>query len=291
MLGRLLSEAGVDVENDLGSDLLTAAEAAVRGGEAAIALYGNSEVDVRSKGAGGPVTQADHASNDAILSFLRRERPDDPILSEESPHPALLDASDRLWVVDPLDGTKEFLARNGEFSVMVGLALSAAAAAGAVYQPAVERLYLGIVGCGAWLVEHPRDSASIYPLDADRVTIGRLRFVRSRSHPSDRLRRLEAELGDLQSVVSGSVGVKCALIAADLADLYVHPVPYLKEWDTCAPEAMLRAAGGLVTDCSGEPLSYGKPEPVQPGGIFAGTRDAWSRVAPIVRAVTRDMFA
>ncbi len=86
------------------------------------------------------------------------------------------------------------------------------------------------------------------------------------------------------------MGVKCALITNREADLYVHPVPYLKEWDTCAPEALVRAAGGRVTDCAGRSLQYGKPEPVQPGGIFAATRDVWSLVAPIVLRETRDMF-
>jgi 3'(2'), 5'-bisphosphate nucleotidase len=290
MLSRVLSEAGIAVADGLGGDLLAAARAALRGGEAAMAFYGDSTVDVRSKGAGAPVTEADHASNDAILALLERARPKEPILSEESPAPSLRGATDRLWIVDPLDGTKEFLARNGEFSVMVGLSRRGAAVLGAVFQPAVGRLYLGAIGQGAWLIEQALDSPSIRPLEAVGTSLDRLRFVRSRSHPAERLRRLEGQLGEFEPVVSGSVGVKCALIAAGSADLYVHPVPYLKEWDTCAPEALLRAAGGRVTDCAGEPLSYGKPEPVQPGGIFAATHEVWSRVAPIVLSVTRDMF-
>jgi 3'(2'), 5'-bisphosphate nucleotidase len=289
MLMRVLIEAGIGQTDD-GKDLITAARAALRGGQAALPFYGDATVDVRSKGAGGPVTEADHASNEAILKLLERERPEDPVLSEESPSPSPARPADRLWIVDPLDGTKEFLAGNGEFSVMVGLSRDGAAVLGAVFEPDIGRLYLGAIGLGAWRVDRPLDAPSIRPLDAARTAVDRLRFVRSRSHPSERLRRLEAQLGDFTPVVSGSVGVKCALITNGEADLYVHPVPYLKEWDTCAPEAVVRAAGGRVTDCAGGPLAYGKPQPVQPGGIFAATHDVWSLVAPIVLRETRDMF-
>jgi 3'(2'), 5'-bisphosphate nucleotidase len=87
-------------------------------------------------------------------------------------------------------------------------------------------------------------------------------------------------------VLSGSVGVKCSLIAEGEADVYVHPVPFLKEWDTCAPETVLRGAGGRVTDCAGEALTYGKEKPAQPRGIFAGRADVWARALPLVREVT-----
>jgi 3'(2'), 5'-bisphosphate nucleotidase len=110
-----------------------------------------------------------------------------------------------------------------------------------------------------------------------------LRFVRSRSHPDERIRRLEAALGEVEVILSGSAGSKCALVASGAADLYVHPVPYLKEWDTCAPDAKLRAAGGRVTDCEGEALRYGKDHPAQPGGIFAAHPAAWEYALPIVR--------
>jgi 3'(2'), 5'-bisphosphate nucleotidase len=95
-------------------------------------------------------------------------------------------------------------------------------------------------------------------------------------------------LGDVEVILSGSAGSKCALIASGAADLYVHPVPYLKEWDTCAPEAMLRAAGGRVTDCRGDALRYGKIHPAQPGGIFAAHPAAWEYALPIVREIANE---
>jgi len=271
-------------------DLYLAADAALRGGEAAMRHYGSS-LDVSDKGHNDPVTEADRAANRAILALLAAERPTDVVLSEESPPPAPEQRGGRLWVVDPLDGTKEFIARNGEFCVMVGLAEGGRAVLGAVYQPDPHLLYLGIVEGGAWMVDLGEPSPSARPLSAVTGEPPPLRLVESRSHTDERLRRLEQELGDVRVVRSGSVGIKCALVARGLADLYVHPVPFLKEWDTCAPEAILRGAGGRVTDCAGQALGYGKPNPPQPGGIFAACADVWESVAPIVRRVAAPLFA
>lgn len=279
-------------DDGLIEDLRVAARAAFVGGRAACRFYESGELEVEQKGVNDPVTAADHASNTAILGVLRESRPADAILSEESAPPETRRLGGRLWVVDPLDGTKEFIARNGEFSIMVGLARGGSAVLGAVYQPAIDRLYLGIPGRAAWVVTDVQQGAACERMSvADTAPVGEaLRFVRSRSHPDPRLRALESALGAIVTVVSGSVGIKCALIARGEADLYVHPVPYLKEWDTCAPEAILRGAGGAVTDCSGEPLSYGKPDPRQPGGIFAAHPEVWRRTASAVLDVTRPLF-
>lgn len=273
-------------------DLRVAATAAIAGGEAACTFYEEGTLHVEYKGSDDPVTAADHAANAAILRVLQPARPDDSILSEESVPPERSGADGRLWVVDPLDGTKEFIARNGEFSIMVGLAEDGAAVLGAVYQPAIDRLYLGIADMAAWdVVDAQQDAVGrALTITANPANRGSLRFVRSRSHPDKRLSELEAALGEIETVISGSVGIKCALIARGEADLYVHPVPYLKEWDTCAPEAVLRGAGGSVGDCAGRPLSYGKSDPHQPGGIFAAHPDVWRQTEAIVRTVTRALF-
>jgi 3'-phosphoadenosine 5'-phosphosulfate (PAPS) 3'-phosphatase len=166
-----------------------AAGAALAGGRAAGAYYGSDDLGVRDKSAGGdavaaadtaddPVTLADHAANDAILDYLR-ERTAEPVLSEESRPPDAVSDAERLWIVDPLDGTKEFIARNGEFSVMVGLAERGSALLGAVYQPAIGRLYLGDVNRGAWLVQNPdtasetRSTMRIHKMCAHRARRGR----------------------------------------------------------------------------------------------------------------------
>ncbi|MFQ5889941.1 MAG: 3'(2'),5'-bisphosphate nucleotidase CysQ [Gemmatimonadota bacterium] len=266
------------------AELAIAARAVVRGGEAAMRLYRLGSLAVTDKAVDDPVTEADHASNEQILDCLRLHRPFDPVVSEEVPAPPASSAK-RLWLVDPLDGTKEFIAANGEFSVMVGLAIDGWAALGAVFQPDLDLLFLGVADVGAYVVEGASKDGRARPLRIEGRPVERLRLVRSRSHPDPRLRSLEESLGEVDTVRSGSVGIKCALIALGRADLYVHPVPHLKEWDTCAPEAILRGAGGRVTDCLGRPLSYAKADPRQPGGIFAAREDVWHRVAHLVATV------
>jgi 3'(2'), 5'-bisphosphate nucleotidase len=271
------------VAGPAGAELALAAGAALAGGMAALGLYGRDDLAIEDPTGRGPVTAADRASQAAILEILAAAGDERPILSEEAPAPDGPPGG-ALWVVDPLDGTREFIDRIGEFSVMVGLAVAGAAVLGAVYQPATDRLFAGDVRCGAWSVDHAREGGEPGTLRVGELG-SPLRFVRSRSHPDERIRRLEAALGDAEVILSGSAGSKCALIATGAADLYVHPVPYLKEWDTCAPEAMLRAAGGRVTDCGGGPLRYGKADPAQPGGIFAAHPAAWETALPVVSGI------
>ncbi|MEJ2547588.1 MAG: 3'(2'),5'-bisphosphate nucleotidase CysQ [Gemmatimonadota bacterium] len=277
---------------DIARDLRTAAEAALRGGGAAMSHYGSERLAISEKGVDDPVTAADHAANDAIHDVLAARAPGDPILSEESPPPAETETGPetRLWVVDPLDGTKEFIAQNGEFAVMVGLAIGGGAAAGALYQPDPGILYLGWSGGGAWAIPIQEKDEEWEGREAMALHLGPepaepVRFIRSRSHPDPLLAKLEERLPDARTVLCGSVGVKCARIATEAADVYVHPVAFLKEWDTCAPEAVLRGAGGRVTDCGGEPLTYGKPDPRQPRGIFAAREHTWGALRPMVQEI------
>jgi 3'(2'), 5'-bisphosphate nucleotidase len=237
------------------------------------------------KAAGDPVTEADLAANRAVLAVLRRMDGGTPVLSEESRDDAARLAHPEIWVVDPLDGTKEFLARNGEFAVMVGLARGGRAVLGAVYLPAVDVLYAGVVGGGAWV---ERAGGERRPLASVPADVSHLRMVGSRSHPDPLLRAMQEALDVTDVEPAGSVGVKCGRIAEGRRDVYIHPVPYLKEWDTCAPEAVLRAAGGTVTDCRGKPLAYNKATPAQRDGIVACGAGAsafvLSRIGPLYEA-------
>ena len=227
-----------------------------------MAHYGTAESS--AKAGGSPVTAADHAANAVIIDAIRAAYPGDAILSEESKDSADRLTASRVWIVDPLDGTKEFLARNGEFSIMIGLAVDGEAVLGVVYMPDGDRLYAAARGIGATMeVECEKQG-----LRTDR-NHWPPRMVGSRSHADALTLLIRDRLGVTDVAPSGSVGVKCALIAEGKRDLYVHPVPYLKEWDTCAPEVILREAGGEVTDCLGEPLRYNKPDPRQPNGILA----------------------
>ena len=270
-------------------DLLIAARAALLGGRAALSYYRSASLRTSEKGPGDPVTEADLAANRAVLSVLGEECPDDPILSEESPPPGSVAATGRLWVVDPLDGTREFIDGIDEFAVMVGLAECGRASLGAFYVPGTGLLYVGAVDGGAWIARceggagtGPLQIGEFRRLRVGEPKQGEVRLVRSRSHPHERLAAIESALPVVEVIPSGSVGVKCARIAEGVADLYVHPVPYLKEWDTCAPEAVLRGAGGRVTDCGGVELLYGKPDPSQPSGILAGDPTSWAEALPLV---------
>jgi len=256
-------------------ELDTACDAARRGGARVLDFYGSTDSVLKT--GGSPVTAADHASSEAILAHIAAAFPGDAILCEETADdPSRLNAS-RLWIVDPLDGTKEFLAQNGEFSVMIGLVVNGKPVAGAVYLPAQDVLYAAAEGLGAF-VERAGVRA---PLRCAARTEG-LRIVTSRSHSDSVVESMCGALPITERRPSGSVGIKCALIAEGECDLYAHPVPYMGEWDTCAPEIILREAGGSVTDCAGEPLQYNKPDPKQPGGILACAPGLLPLVLPAV---------
>lgn len=260
----------------LAAELETAARLAREAGAAALGFYGNIPMEYTGS---SPVTAADRASNDVIVAGLKHAFPADAILSEESADtPDRLGAS-RVWIVDPLDGTKEFIARNGEFSIMIGLAIDGIAVLGVVYRPDGDVLYLAADGFGSWADRNGERVRLRCASSGDRAP----RMVGSRSHNDSLIQRIGDALGVTDVKVSGSVGLKCALIAENQRDLYVHPVPYLKEWDTCAPEMILREAEGWVSDCSGDRLQYNKSNPVQPNGIIACTHFIAERVVAAVR--------
>ena len=265
-------------------ELECARRLAVAAGDAAMRHYGSALPELKS--CDSPVTIADRAANDVIVRGLAAEFPADAILSEESADSPARLAARRVWVVDPLDGTKEFLAQNGEFSIMIGLAIDGAAHLGVVYAPATRTLYSAVSGGGA-VVE--RDGVA-HPLRREAPQ-GSLRLVGSRSHADPRVTAIQRALAIDVTRPSGSVGIKCALIAEDECDLYVHPVPYMKEWDTCAPEVILSEAGGVVVDCHGDPLRYNKPDPRQPQGILAAAPEVLERVLDTVRSVAAPALA
>jgi 3'(2'), 5'-bisphosphate nucleotidase len=212
-----------------------------------------------------PVTLADLAANRVIVRGLKEAFPNDAILSEESEDTVDRLLAERVWIVDPLDGTREFIAQNGEFSIQVALVVEGVPEVALVYLPALDVLYGAVRGQGAW-VERSGERHVLVRGEADP---GALRMVGSRSHVDPLTTRIQKSLGITQFRPSGSVGVKCALIAEGRSDLYVHPVPYLKEWDTCAPELILREAGGQMGDCLGRALRYNKLTPDLPDGVFA----------------------
>jgi 3'(2'), 5'-bisphosphate nucleotidase len=247
-------------------ELSVALDAAREAASLIEAVY-TTDFAVDWKGVGDPVTVADRSANERILERLAAAFPDDAICAEESSTEESSRAAargGRGWFVDPLDGTREFVARNGEFCVMVGLAVEGRATLGVLVAPAWGRTFVGVVGEGAW--EILRDGTR-RPLAAPRRDVPQgARLMVSRSHPHARVSELAAGLA-LQTRPCGSVGLKVASVAIGDADAYVHFGPGPKLWDGCAPEAIARAAGAEVTDALGQPLRYDTAHLPLDGGI------------------------
>jgi len=213
------------------------------------------------------VTAADREANDLIVHRLLTEFPDDGILAEESKDTERRLEKDRVWLIDPMDGTKNFIQRDGDFAVQIGLSVSGEVVAGAVYQPARDVLYRAVHGDGAW-IEMNGGSAQRMSVSA-RTDPKEMVMASSRSHRSPRMQRVVSEFGFKNEVRRGSVGVKIGLITEQQADLYMHLSPSTKQWDTCAPQIILEEAGGRLTDLFGQPLRYNGVRVDNQNGIVA----------------------
>jgi 3'(2'), 5'-bisphosphate nucleotidase len=253
--------------------LLQALERVVRhAGELILQVYG-SPFEVLHKSDASPVTEADERAEACITAALHGLEPGVPVVAEEAAAKALLPAAAaRFWLVDPLDGTREFVARNGEFTVNVALVEDGLPVLGLVYAPVSDALYLGGTHRGAW--QHTagvRRRLQGRPLAPQAVTL-----ACSRSHGDDaalqQWLQAPAQSG-LQVVRRVAVGssLKFGLLAAGEADVYPRFGPTM-EWDTAAGHAVLRASGGDVLALDGQTLRYGKPGFCNPHFVAWGRR-------------------
>ena len=261
-----------------------AAEAAVKAGQAIMEVYESPETDweVERKADNSPLTLADRKAHAVICGYLR-ETPFH-ILSEEGRHAEYAERKDveTMWIVDPLDGTKEFLKRNGEFTVNIALCHEGSPVVGAIYVPARRQLYTGIVCADeseAFRITLGEDfepvSREKLPLKdgaAHRMGGGTFVVVASRSHLSEEteqfVARMRSEHGDVELRSAGS-SLKICLVAEGEADVYPRLAPTM-EWDTAAGQAVAEAAGCSVTDAeSGQPLRYNKEDLHNPYFIVA----------------------
>ncbi|MFG1422119.1 3'(2'),5'-bisphosphate nucleotidase CysQ [Roseixanthobacter liquoris] len=229
---------------------------ALRAGRVILDIYA-TDFSVSEKADASQVTQADRDAEALILEGLARLYPDIPVVAEEEAAAGRIpDAGTRFFLVDPLDGTREFVSRNGEFTVNIALIEQGAPSAGVVYAPALGVLYAGAVGSGAWKGEVRDDRlASLAPIKV-RNAPARLSAIGSRSHgtveTSDWLGQFQVD-----SFVAAGSSLKFCLLAEGAADLYPR-LGRTMEWDTAAGDAVLRAAGGVVTTMDGRPLTYGR---------------------------------
>ena len=272
-------------------ELLVAVALARQAGRIVMDVYA-TDFAVAWKGANDPVTDADRRGNDLIVQGLREAFPCDAVVAEESARPVASPSADvpspvsRVWYVDPLDGTKEFIAGNGEFSVMIGLAIGGHARLGVVYRPDSDVLYAGVVGAGAWM-EHlgTRVPLAVTARDAGAPFIAAV----SRSHRHPMADRIARALGVGKEIPLGSVGLKIGMIARGDADAYVEPGPATSLWDACAPDAILRAAGGQFTTILGRPVVYGDLPLNNPHGLLATNGFCHDRVVQALQPVAREL--
>lgn len=235
-------------------------------GVSVMAIYETGNVDVQIKVDASPLTQADLASHRIIVEGLSRLTPGWPILSEESTKISFEQRSawQRYWLVDPLDGTKEFINRTGEFTINIALIENGFPILGVVYAPVVERMYFALTGSGAFREADGKASQV-------RVCVyngGTVRIVASRSHRGERLDAFLTRLGEYEAVSMGS-SLKLCLVAEGCADLYPR-LGSTMEWDTAAAQCIVEAAGGAVEDINGIRLRYNKPDLLNPEFVVSG---------------------
>jgi 3'(2'), 5'-bisphosphate nucleotidase len=229
--------------------------------------YHGTDFAVDRKAGNEPVTEADRAANTLIVERLRAAFPDDVILSEEIPDDGARLGRARVWMVDPIDGTRDFIAGDTGFVVMIGLAVDGRPRVGAVAHPLTGRVYSGVAGDGAWRAD-PDGTRSPVRTSTLAAPPG-IRLVASKTHRTPRVDAVKRALGITDEINVGSVGLKIGLVSEAARDLYVYTGGRTKIWDTCGPEAILVGAGGRMTDLDGNPLVYDRPELYNRRGIVA----------------------
>ena len=266
---------------DLEGELEIAVRLARQAGKAIMECY-QEDLPVERKAKNEPVTAADRIADGLISAGLRAAFPSDGLLTEESEDDLSRLDKERVWIVDPLDGTTEFIGRTGEFAVQIALSINAEPVLGVVYQPIKGQLFHAVQGQGAYHV-----------CNGKKVRLGvsavsepaNMRLVASRSHYTGFVEAARQSLGISTVNRVGSVGLKVALVARGVCDLYLATT-ISKEWDICAPHALLIEAGGILTNLCGEPLVYNKPDVAECLGLAAsnGQAHAWivDALAPLL---------
>jgi 3'(2'), 5'-bisphosphate nucleotidase len=228
---------------------------ACEAGQAISQIYARG-FEVEYKSPGDPVTEADKAANALICQRLHAEFPDAAVVAEESPEEAYGDyrQRERVFFVDPLDGTREFVARNGQFVVMIGLLVEQVVQMGVIHAPATGSTWYGGVGLGAFRrdadgTERPVTVGMVQDPQAARLMI-------SRSRRSERLSEALRAIAPRLITPMGSAGLKAAQVAEAAADAYLAIGAAGKHWDACALEAVVQAAGGCVSDVRGRAIDY-----------------------------------
>jgi 3'(2'), 5'-bisphosphate nucleotidase len=226
-------------------------ELSVEAGRKIMPFY-RTDTDVTWKADASPLTAADTASHDFLVAALAKLTPEIPIVSEESARQPSVE-SHLFWLVDPLDGTKEFLKGTDEFTVNVALIREAKPILGVVHAPALNLTYYGVNGSGSW---RQKGSGAAMPISCRPIDRSQVSVVASRDHAGPLVSVMLTRLSNPQLQSMGS-SLKFCLVAEGEADLYLRDLPTM-EWDTAAAQCVVEAAGGGVFSLDGNPLAYGK---------------------------------
>ena len=270
---------------DLAALLPQVSAIAAAAGADIMAIYRDeSRWDVQGKRDDSPLTAADIAANKTIVAGLKKLAPEIPVISEECDETPFSERSNwsRCWVVDPLDGTKEFIARNDEFSVNIALVENNEAILGVVYSPVTQMAYVAVRGLGAFRIDQ---NGKTTPLKTARLPLQKERAVRlvaSRSHRDVReagfMDAVQEKIGMTELSSAGSAFKICA-VAEGLADAYPRFGPTM-EWDTAAGQVVIEEAGGALLDDEGRPFRYNARESLRNGSfiVLGDAAEKWLEV-------------
>ncbi len=245
-------------------DLLAIAQdAALKAGHAVLEIYDSGDFEAYQKDDDSPVTSADYRANEIILEILQRHTPNIPIMSEETEHLALADRADweRYWLIDPIDGTQEFIARSGDFAVNIALIEHNQPVIGVIYWPAGDSMYYAVKNEGAY---------KSCPVERKQIQVKQ--FIDPREEPVviaiSRRQKREKVLKRLdqnrtyQTLPTGSCSLKACFIAEGKADFFMR-LGVTGEWDTGASECIINEAGGRIVDVDFGPITYNQRETLE----------------------------
>ncbi len=254
-------------------------EIAKNAGVAIMDIY-ETDFDVVKKSDNSPLTQADVAAHKLIVAALKQLTPEIPILSEESETIAaeIRNSWQRYWLIDPLDGTREFVKRNGEFTVNIALIDHHMPVLGVVYAPVTELLYFASAGHGAW---KQIDDHAAFQIHTRSFAIEKLIVAGSRSHIDHNFQRflhnIHVSIGATPELIHMGSSLKICLVAEGSADVYPRLGP-TSEWDTAAAHCILNEAGGDIVDEAGQTLRYNTKQSLLNPSFFATVKRSlnWS---------------
>lgn len=258
--------------NSLAQELDTAKKLARKAGEAIMEIY-KDEVAVKYKAKDDPVTVADITANKIIIDGLKKF--DYGILSEESADNKLRLSNERVWIIDPLDGTKDFIEKTDEFTVMIGLSAKGESVLGVVYSPVKDNLYYAEKDKGAFM--QSRDDVKALEVSKND-DVREARMLVSRHHLGEAEGIISKNLGIKEIVPCGSAGLKIALMAASQGELNINASSKTWEWDLCAVDIILKEAGGKLTDIKGNKFIYNKEDARNLNGYVASNKLIHRRV-------------